>query len=137
MKALTTAIYTKGTTATALTSLISTRFYKGVAPAGASYPYIVYSLIYDNTANTFSDELEDCLFQFSIFSAENSSAEVENIFTALKGVFDKCTLSVTGNTFLHMLRQQSTLFQDELPNPNGTGWVWHYAIDYQIMMQKN
>ena len=137
MKNLSTAIYTQAAASTAFMALIGSRFYKGNAPTGAVYPYVVYSMIYDNTANTFTDELEDCLFQFSIFSADNSSTAVENIFTSLKGVFDQCTLTVTGNTFLHMLRQQATLFQDELPNPNGTGWVWHYAVDYNIMIQKN
>lgn len=137
MKALTTAIYAKGSTAAGLTALISTRFYKHVAPPGATFPYIVFSLIHDDEAGTFQEEIEDCLFQFSIFSADNSSTEVENIYNAFKTVFDKCTLSVTGNSFIHMLRQHATLFPDELENPNGTGWVWHYAIDYNIMMQKN
>ena len=137
MKALSTAIYSKASAATVFWTAIGARFYKGKAPAGAVYPYVVYKMVYDNTANTFAENLEDCLFQFSIFSSDNSSSQVEDLFYALKAVYDECSLTVTGNTFLHMLRQQSTLFEDELPNPNGTGWVWHYAVDYNIMIQKN
>lgn len=88
--------------------------------------------------NTFREELEDVQMQFSIFSATNSSAEVEDIYTLLKIVYDKCSLTITGNTFLHMFRLQSTLMIDDVTvNPTGTGWVWHYAVDYNIMMQKN
>lgn len=137
MKALSTAIYSKAAASTSFWTAIGARFYKGNAPAGAVYPYVVYKMVYDNAANTFAESLEDCLFQFSIFSSDNSSSQVEDLFTALKTVYDKCSLTVTGNTFLHMLRQQSTLFEDELPNPNGTGWVWHYAVDYNVMIQKN
>jgi len=137
MKALSTAIYAKAAAATAFWAAIGGRLYKGKAPAGAVYPYVVYKMVYDNTANTFAESLEDCLFQFSIFSSDNSSSQVEDLFTALKSVYDECSLTVTGSTFLHMLRQQATLFEDELPNPNGTGWVWHYAVDYNIMIQRN
>lgn len=137
MKALSQAIYTKASTSGAFWTAIGGRFYKGVAPANAVYPYVVYKMISDNADGGFVDVIEDCDFQFSIFSASSSSSEVEDLYTALKSVFDKCSLTVTGYTFLHMLRKHSTLFPDELPNPNGTGWVWHYATDYNIMIQKN
>jgi len=137
MKNLTTAIYSKASNSAAFWVLCGGRFYKGVAPLNAAYPYIVFKLVSDNTDHTFQEEIEDCEFQFSIFSAEYSSLEVENLYTSLKSVFDKCVLSITGNTHLHMLRNFSTLFEDEMENPNGTGWVWHYAVDYNILMQKN
>ena len=137
MKNLTTAIYSLVSGSGAFWTSIGGRFYKRVAPTGPVYPYVVYSIIYDDEDGTFQEEIEDCLCQVSIFSSDNSSTEVENLYTAAKGVLDKCNLSITGNTHLHMLRQHATLFEDELENPNGTGWVWHYAIDYNIKMQKN
>jgi len=137
LKNLSTAIYTLTSASGAFWTSIGGRFYKAVAPSGAVYPYVVYSMIYDNNEGTFQEDIEDCLFQFSIFSSDNSSLEVENLYTAMKAVFDKCQLSITGNTALHMLRNSATLIQDELENPNGTGWVWHYAVDYNIMMQKD
>ena len=138
MKNLSTAIYSKASTSGAFWTAIGGRFYKGIAPAGAVFPYVVYMLVSDDTDNTFREELEDVQMQFSIFSATNSSAEVEDIYTLLKSVYDKCNLTITGNTFLHMLRLQSTLMVDDVTvNPTGTGWVWHYAVDYNIMMQKN
>lgn len=137
MKALSQAIYTKASTSSAFWTAIGGRFYKHVAPSTATFPYIVYSLITDTTDNTFAEEIEDCNFQFSILSAAVSSAEVEDLYISLKSVFDKCKLTVTGNTHLHTLRTHATLFQDEIANPNGSGWVWHYAVDYNIMIQKN
>ena len=137
MKNLTTAIYSLVSSSGALWTSIGGRFYKRVVPAGTAYPYMVFSIIYDNEDGTFQEEIEDCLCQVSIFSSDNSSSEVEDLYTAAKGVLDKCNLSITGNTHLHMIRQHATLFEDELENPNGTGWVWHYAIDYNIKMQKN
>jgi len=138
MKNLTTAIYKKVSTSGAFWTSIGGRFYKNINTSTTKvYPYVVYSIISDNEDGTFQEEIEDCLCQVSILSADNSSTEVEDLYTAAKGVLDKCNLSITGNTHLHMLRQHATLFEDELENPNGTGWVWHYAIDYNIKMQKN
>lgn len=139
MKALSQAIYTKASTSGAFWTAIGGRFYKGIVDPTKPivYPYVVYMLVSDNADGGFREDIEDCDFQFSIFSASSSSSEIEDLYTALKSVFDKCSLTVTGYTFLHMLRKHSTLFADELPNPNGTGWVWHYATDYNILIQKN
>jgi len=137
MKALSTAIYSKASGSSALWTKIGGRFYKVAAPATAIFPYIVFSLISDDTDHTFREEIEDVTYQFSIFSATASSLEAEDIYDLLKGVFEKCSLSITGNTHIHMLRTQTELFADERNNPNGTGWVWHYAVDYNIIMQKN
>jgi hypothetical protein len=137
MKALSTAIYSKASASGAFWTKIGGRFYKVVAPATATFPYVVFKMISDDTDNTFREELEDVTYQFSIFSADSSSLQVEEIYDLLKSVFDKCSLSITGNTHIHMLRNHSELIADERNNPNGSGWVWHYAVDYNIIMQKN
>lgn len=137
MKNLSTAIYSQAKAATTFWTAIGGKFYKKKAPANATYPYVIYDVIDENGDGTFTEEIEEHLCQFSIISADNSSTEAEDVYTLLRAVFDKCELTITGYTNLHTLWQHSTLFEDELPNPNGTGWVWHYAIDYNIMIQKN
>jgi len=136
MKNLTTSIYSK-TTGSALASRVDSRIYKGRADQGSDYPYVVFNVISDVPDDTFTEELEDVLDQFSLFSATYGTTEVENMYTDLKTLYDKCTLSITGSTLLHMLRQNAVLMPEDHTAPSGvtTGGtipVWHYAVTYEI-----
>ena len=131
MKALTTAIYAKAA-GSAFETAIGGRLYKGRAPEGATYPYAVYLLVSDVPDPTFTEQLEDVVIQFSLFSNASSSSEVEDIYTALKALYDDCTLTITGETLLYMTRQNATLTPEEHTTQAGTVEVWHYAVDYSL-----
>jgi hypothetical protein len=137
MKNLTTAIFAKCGVATDLYSDVGGRIYKGRAPEGASYPYVVFFLVSDMPAGTFTEDIEDVLIQFSLFSKTSSSTEIEDMFTHLKALYDDCSLSVTGNTFLYMHRQNTTAAIEDHTTPTGEAQVWAYYVDYSIMMKKN
>jgi len=128
---LTTAIYGK-LSGSALASHISTRLYKGRAPEGATYPYIVFMVVSDAPDNTFTEYLEDVLIQFSCFSSTSGSAEAENIYTDLKTLYDDCAMTITGSTLLYMQRTNATLMVEDHTTPGGMIQVWHYAVDYSI-----
>lgn len=132
MKALSTAIYGK-LSGSALASHIGTRLYKGRAPEGATYPYIVYMIVSDVPENTFTENLESVLIQFSIFSITSGSTEVEDIYTDLKALYDDCTMTITGETLLYMLREHATLMVEDHTTTSGTVQAWHYAVDYSLM----
>jgi len=136
MKALTTAIYAKAA-GSAFETAIGGRFYKGRAPEGAAYPYAVYLLVSDVSDPTFTEQLEDVVIQFSLFSNASSSGEIEDIFKNLKALYDDCALTIVGSTHIWMMRQNATLSPEEHTTPAGTVEVWHYAIDYSIMTQEN
>lgn len=136
MKALSSAIFAKCAVGTALHSSIGGRLCKGRAPEAAEYPYVVFSLVSDVPADTFKSNLEDVNIQFSIFSSASSSGEAEDIFTNLKALYDDCSLTISGNTLIWMKRENAQLMPEEHTVPGGLQDVWHYAVDYSVMMEK-
>lgn len=135
MKVLTTAIFGKAAVGTALYTAVGGRIYKGRAPDETAYPYIVYQLVSDVADWTFTENLEDVLIQFSIFSSASSSSEVEDLYVYLKALYDNCTLVLAGSTLLWMHRTHATLMTEEHTTPTGTANVWHYAVDYSVYIE--
>lgn len=131
---LTTAIYGK-LSGSALADHVSTRMYKGRAPEEAAYPYIVYLTISDVPNLTFSEDFEDIVIQFSLFSSTSSSTEVENMYTDLKTLYDECTMTITGETLVWMVRQNTSLMVEDHTTRAGLIQVWHYAVDYYMMVK--
>lgn len=136
MKNLTTAIFSKMTSSTDLYADIGGRLYKGRAPEGAAYPYIVYMVVSDMPWKTFSEDYEDVLIQFSLFSISPSSTEVEDMFTHLKSLYDECSLSITGATLVWMKRQNAILMVEDHTTPTGTQQAWHYSVEYEVLTSK-
>lgn len=134
MKNLTKGIYGK-LSGSALAAHIGTRMYKGRAPEGATYPYIVYLTVSDNPNLTFAEDFEDVIIQFSIFSATSSSTEVEDIYTDLKALYDECTMTISGETLIWMVRQNANLMVEDHTVKSGLIQVWHYAVDYYMLVQ--
>ncbi len=137
MKALTDAIWGKCTSATDLYADIGGRLFKGRAPQGAELPYVVFFVVSSVPEKTYTDDLENALVQFSLFSKTESIVEVEGMFSHLKALYDECDLSVTGYSAIWMRRQNATLMSEEHVTPDGTVNVWHYAVDYEIFMSTN
>ena len=131
MKALSAAIYGK-LSGSALAARIGTRLYKGRAPEGATYPYVVYLIVANSPEKTFSEDFENTLIQFSIFSDASGSTEVEDIYTDLKTLFDECSLTITGSTLVWMKRENTMLMVEDHTTTAGTIQVWHYAVEYSI-----
>ena len=136
---LTKAIYAK-LAGSALASDIGGRLHKGRAPEGTEYPYVVYMVISDVPEKTFTEDFENVVIQFSLFSAtQSSSNEVETMFADLKTLYDECSLTITGSTLLRMKRAIATLMVEDhtLPPPHGTVEVWHNAVDYEVLLETN
>jgi len=136
VKNLSTAIFSKISGSAFYTS-IGGRLYKHRAPQNPTWPYAVYFIISDVPRDTFTDSLEEVLVQFSIFSQTSGSTEIEDIVTNLKTLYDDCTLSITGNTHLLMVRENSSLTSGEADVTTGSGEYWQADLDYTVMMKKN
>lgn len=136
MKALTTKIYSlmSGTT---LDTAIGGRMYKNRAPQGAPLPYIVFFVVSDVYTPTFTEDIEQVIIQFSIFSESSGTTEIEDIYDKLKLVYDNQTFSPTGNTVIIMTRQNATLTSGEADVAAGTGEYFQYDVDYEAIMSKN
>jgi hypothetical protein len=132
MKNLTTAIYGK-LSGSSLSTLIGDRLFKGRAPENTEYPYVVFFVVSDVPDLTFTEDYEDILLQFSLFSSTSSTTEIEDMYAALKSLYDECALTITGATLVWMKRANSQFMVEDHETPSGTSQVYHYAVDYDIL----
>lgn len=136
------AIYAK-LSGSLLTADIGGRLFDTQAPEGSQYPYVVYLIVSDVPEKTFTEDFENVLIQFSLFSATpNDSTEAETMFGHLKTLFDECAMTIppTGaetDTLVWMKRSNATLMIEDHTTPAGTIQVWHYAVDYEVMTSLN
>ncbi len=136
MKSLSQAIFGKCISGTDLYADIGGRLYKGRPRENTEYPYIVYKVVTNVPSWTFTSTKEDILIQFSLFSAESSSTEAENMFAHLKALYDDCILTVPGSTVIWFRRGNAVLMPEEHTTKTGTiNDVWHYAIEYELHIQ--
>ena len=129
---LSKAIFGKLATS-ALSAHIANRMFKGRAPEGAEYPYIVYLIVSNSPMKVFQGSYEDTLIQFSLFSSASGSTEVEDIYTDLKTLYDEKAMTITSETLVWMVRENAILMVEDHTTKSGTVQVWHYAVDYRIM----
>jgi hypothetical protein len=134
MKNLTTGIYSKAAGSALMTS-IGSRLYKGRAPANATYPYVVYSVVTDMPDVTFTEDYEDVIIQFSLYSSASGTTEIENMYTYLKAVYDECELTITDETLICMKRDNAVFQAEDHTTPSGTAQVWAYYVDYSVYVE--
>jgi len=140
MKNLSKAIYGHAVTdavSSGFMSSIGSRLYDTEAQPGAEYPYCVYMIISDVNEWEFVERFEDVLIQFSIYSTASGSTEIKDIYTKLKTLYDESVFSIDDNTLLWMWRNNLTTMRDSITTPNGTAGLWHYAVDYNLLMEKD
>lgn len=109
---------------------IGGKLYYERAKQKATLPYAVYHIISDVPEWTFTTYFEKVRIQINLFSSSNSDGEVEDMYTALKALFDWCDLAIVGNVHLYMRRELARLSRD--PEDD----VWCYNVDYEIMTER-
>ena len=111
---------------------IGGRLYKDQAPQGATFPYCVYFSVSDVDELNFTDEQEDFLIQFNIFSLNNSATEAGTLLESLKTMFDNCNLTVTDWRHLK--------FQRDFVIPNNdfsqVTPIQGYSVQYNVLLEK-
>lgn len=133
MNNLLTAIMTKITTGpSALDSDVAGRVFLDQAPQGVEFPYIVFSIVSDVPEKTYSEDFENVMIQFSLFSISESVSEIADMYADLKTLFDECSLTITSSTLVWMKRSNLIPMIDEITTVNGTLGVKHWAVDYDI-----
>lgn len=108
------------------------RMYLNKAPQGTTFPYCVYFSVSDIDDLDFSEEHEDFLIQFNIFSQNNSAVEAGDLLETLKTMYDNCSLTVTG--WRHLQFQRSLVIPNndfsQVPPIHG------YSIEYEALLEK-
>jgi len=128
---LTTAIYGKAAASNFL-SYIGSRLYKGRAPANCQYPYAVYAVVTDVPEKTFTEDFENVIVQFSLYSITSSTLEIETMLTYLKALYDECEFAITDATLIWMKRSNVVFQVEDHTTPSGTAQVYAYYVDYEI-----
>ena len=106
-----------------------TGLYNTEAPQDAEFPYCVFQLISDVPDWTFTEDFENVLLQFNLFSDESSPAQICILFELLKTAFDFVDLPIDNYKTISLVRENSILTRLED--------VWQYNSTYRIVMQKN
>ena len=111
---------------------ISGRMYHNKALQAATFPYCVYFSVSDIDDLDFSEEHEDFLIQFNIFSQNNSAVEAGDLLETLKTMFDNCNLTVTD--WRHIRFQRSLV----MPNNDFSQVppIIGYSIEYEVLLEK-
>ncbi len=99
-------------------------------------PYMVWFVVTAPKEKTFQESFRNALIQFSIFEAKTAGiAAMTTIYNDLDALFDECTLTITGDTFLRMHEENLTTMMDEITTPEGSVGVRHWAVDYEVSAQ--
>lgn len=99
------------------------------APQEAVFPYGVFSLISDVPEWTFTEDFENCLLQFNLFSDKSDPVEICALFELLKTAFDFLDLTISNYETVSLVRENSILTRIED--------VWQYNVTYRVVLQKD
>lgn len=136
MNHLITAITNK-LSGSALSTSVGGRIYLDRAPQGAVYPHVVFFIVSGVPERTFTEEYENVLIQFSLFSASKSATEITTMYANLDTLFDECALTITGSTLVRMSRRNLTTMVEDIQMKNSTVEVKHWAIDFEVKTSLN
>jgi hypothetical protein len=130
-----TAIKSKFT-GSALSTSVGGRIYLDEAPQKTPYPYVVYSIVSGVPDDNFKTDMDEILFQVSLFSSSTGATEIATMYNDLKTLLDDAVLTITGWTNVMTSRQNLTTMTDEVTTTDGLQKVKHWAVDYSIIVEK-
>jgi len=110
-----------------------TALYDTEAPSDAVFPYGTVSIIGGSPDFTFTEDFENPIIQFNLFSKKSSGKEIGVLFNLLKGDkdlgqgFDFKDLAITGYGAVSMVRGESIRTRVEK--------VWQYEVNYSSTFQ--
>jgi hypothetical protein len=128
MNNLLTAIYGK-TSGSALSTYVGGRIYLDEVRQDIALPYVVFFIVSGMPDKTFTEHYTDTMIQFSLFSDDESGAEIQTMYANLKTLFDECALTITGSTLVWMRESNLTTMVED--------GVKHWAIDYELLTSLN
>jgi NAD-dependent SIR2 family protein deacetylase len=124
-------IYSRLSSASNITAIISTNIYPDITPQNVDYPFIVYSII-DSSPVDFKDgqsNLEEIDLQIDIYTQNYDTTQ--NLANLIRNRLDRFVGTVEGVEVqtIKYVRQSSQVFNAELS-------VYWVSIDFMIKMKR-
>src|SRR3989304_8575362 len=111
---------------------VNGRMFNTQIPETAGYPNICFQLISHTPSRNLGPYFfETVRIQFDIFSKTEDDAECQSIYSALKNLYDYCTLTVANNTHLYMRRELVRLTRESEPQAS----YWRITTDFTVMIE--
>jgi hypothetical protein len=120
----------------ALSTSVGGRIYYDAAPDKTPCPYVVYSIVVGVPDDNFKTDLDDIIFQVSLFSSSGGATEIATMYNDLKTLLDDAVLTITGYTNVMTSRQNLTTMTDEVTTTEGIQKLKHWAVDYSFITEK-
>lgn len=96
------------------------------------FPYAVGHLITTSDNSTFTEQLDDAIFQFSLYSDDEGSAiEIGELYTKLRALMDDAILTVSDHDFISMS------WRNARPKWIPGEEVWQYVVEYEIKIEQS
>lgn len=113
--------------------IVVTDIYNTDAPSSAVFPYVVMKLISNRVDWTFTEEEENCLIQFEVYSDKSDSEEVCDLFQAIKDSFDFVDIPIENYESVSLTREPgAALNRWEVEGKK----VWDFMMQYRFVIQK-
>ena len=131
---------------TALTGGLNNDFYNSIggrmfldeAPQDIEFPYCVFMVVSALPERTFTEYFTDALIQFSLFSTSATEAEIGDMYSYLKALYDEKPLTVSGSTLLWMRESNLATMIEDIQTPSaGASAVKHWAVDFNLYTQES
>jgi len=124
-------IYSRLSTASNITAIISTNIYPDITPQNVDYPFIVYSIIDSNPVD-FKDgqsNLEEIDLQIDVYTQNYDTTQ--NLSNLIRNRLDRFVGTLEGVEVqtIKYIRQSSEVFNAELS-------VYWVSIDFMIKMKR-
>ena len=100
-----------------------------LAPQETAFPFGVFSIISNVPDWTFSENMENILLQFNLFSDTSNPVQICALFTLLKTAFDFVDLDIDNYETISLVRENSILTRIE--------GIWQYNVTYRILLGKS
>ncbi len=116
-------------------ALVGGEFYNTRAPASATLPYIVFTMVLPDHSVILGGpkDFDTVRFQFNVFDDDlESSVSIEAIALKLRALFDETTLSFAGtsNDYTSVKLSRDTEGLDRIEE------VWDWRMDYLLTVQE-
>lgn len=130
MRNLPTQIYSLFTAGGDFKNALDGRLSYAFAPQNTIYPYAVYSLLFAENMDTFSENLDGVSVQFNLFSEQSSASECYDLADKCCQMFDGKPINANKNILIR--RIQTPPFRTDTDDMA----CWQAVIEFGIIYEE-